>query len=86
MLIILSVLLSLTGLFLASLLIIITGLSVCCWCRKGKQKQVTSDDPTNMAPVIYEEILPSASREIDMELNQNVAYGPIIRPQISNFM
>lgn len=66
------------GVFLTSLLIFIIGLSVCCW-RKRKQKQVTSDEPTNM-PVIYEEILPRGPEE-ELELNQNMAYGQI-RPHV----
>jgi hypothetical protein len=68
------------GVFLASLLIFITGLGVCCLCKR-KQNKVTSDEPTNM-PVIYEEILPKGhDQEKDLEVNQNMAYGNI-RPYV----
>ena len=72
-------------LFFTLLLLIVVVIIIYCW-RKRKQKHVISDEdtyspahPTNVA-VIYEEVLPR-SQEQDLELEQNVAYGPI-RPHL----
>ena len=68
-------------LFFTLLLLIVIVIIIYCW-RKRKQKHVTSDEdtysqahPTNVT-VIYEEVQPR-SQEQDLELEQNVAYGPI---------
>ena len=47
-----------------------------------KSKKLTtssskSTPPAASAPVIYEEVSPDTGRKNDIELNENVAYGPV---------
>jgi hypothetical protein len=61
----------------AALILIFFGLGIICGCFCQQCKNEKSDSSNNNSTVVYEEV----EQRQNLELNQNMAYGPVRKTQ-----
>ena len=71
------------GTFLGALTVLLACLKYVQIIRKSNKSK--SSSPTPPAPVVYEEVSPDShiQRKNDIELNENVAYGPVTNTDVT---